>query len=254
MKVKFSIRQEIRIALGLILVFFLIAFSERKQGGVLCTNVVVELENIHDNHFMDEEDVSRLVERSTPLLKGTAINRLDLRAIEKTLLLDRHISDAELYGDHKGNLIVRVELRRPVARIVQDDAPDAYVAEDGVIMGISDKFSSRVMILSGKGMKPMVEAGDLTKTETGKKLKAMIEYILEDSFWAAQVAQMDLNARGEITIYPQVTGQIVEFGTPDNYEDKLRKLMVFYKDILPQKGWTRYEKVNLTYDGQIIAR
>jgi cell division protein FtsQ len=254
MKVKFSIRQEIRIALGLILVFFLIAFSERKQGGVLCTNVVVELENIHDNHFMDEEDVSRLVERSTPLLKGTAINRLDLRAIEKTLLLDRHISDAELYGDHKGNLIVRVELRRPVARIVQDDAPDAYVAEDGVIMGISDKFSSRVMILSGKGMKPMVEAGDLTKTETGHKLKAMIEYILEDSFWAAQVAQMDLNARGEITIYPQVTGQIVEFGTPDNYEDKLRKLMVFYKDILPQKGWTRYEKVNLTYDGQIIAR
>lgn len=254
MKVKFSIRQEIRIALGLILVFFLIAFSERKQGGVLCTNVVVELENIHDNHFMDEEDVSRLVERSTPLLKGTAINRLDLRAIEKTLLLDRHISDAELYGDHKGNLIVRVELRRPVARIVQDDAPDAYVAEDGVIMGISDKFSSRVMILSGKGMKPIVEAGDLTRTETGQKLKSMIEYILEDSFWAAQVAQMDLNARGEITIYPQVTGQVVEFGTPDNYEDKLRKLMVFYKDILPQKGWTRYEKVNLTYDGQIIAR
>lgn len=254
MKVKFSIRQELRIALGLILVFFLIAFSERKQSGVLCTNVVVELENLHDNHFLDEEDVSSLVERSTPLLKGTAINRLDLRAIEKTLLLDRHISDAELYGDFKGNLIVRVELRRPMARIVQDDAPDAYVAEDGVIMGVSDKFSSRVMILSGKGMKPMVEAGSLTSTETGQKLKEMIEFILEDSFWTAQVAQMDLNARGEITLYPQVTGQLVEFGTPDHYEDKLRKLMVFYKDILPQKGWTRYEKVNLTYDGQIIAR
>jgi cell division protein FtsQ len=254
MKVKFSIRQELRIALGLILVFFLIAFSERKQSGVLCTNVVVELENLHDNHFMDEEDVTSLVERSTPLLKGTAINRLDLRGIEKTLLLDRHISDAELYGDFKGNLIVRVELRRPMARIVQDDAPDAYVAEDGVIMGVSDKFSSRVMILSGKGMKPMVEAGSLTSTETGQKLKEMIEFILEDSFWTAQVAQMDLNARGEITMYPQVTGQLVEFGTPGNYEDKLRKLMVFYKDILPQKGWTRYEKVNLTYDGQIIAR
>jgi cell division protein FtsQ len=254
MKVKFSIRHEIRVALGLILVFFLIAFSERKQGGVLCTNVVVELENIHDNHFLDEGDVARLVEQSTPSLKGTAINRIDLRAIEKTLLLDRHIQDAELYGDFKGNLIVRVELRRPMARIVQDDAPDAYVAEDGVIMGVSDKFSARVMILSGKGMKPMVEAGDLTKTETGQKLKEMIEYVLDDSFWTAQVAQMDLNSRGDITIYPQVTGQVVEFGSPDNYEDKLRKLMVFYKDILPQKGWTRYEKVNLTYEGQIIAR
>ena len=65
---------------------------------------------------------------------------------------------------------------------------------------------------------------------------------------------MDINANGEITIYPQVTGQIVEFGTPDGYEDKLRKLMVFYKEVLPQKGWTRYEKVNLKYEGQVIAQ
>jgi cell division protein FtsQ len=29
--------------------------------------------------------------------------------------------------------------------------------------------------------------------------------------------------------------------------------MIFYKEILPQRGWTRYERVNLEYDGQIIA-
>lgn len=253
MKIKFSIRNEVRIAVGLGLVFFLIAFSERKQGGVLCKNIIVELENIHDNHFMDEADIARLVENSTPALKGTAINRIDLRGIERTLMLDKHIQDAELYGDLKGNLIVRVELRRPIARIVQDDAPDAYVAEDGTVMGISDKFSSRVMILSGRGMKKMVEAGNLNKVEEGQQLMEMMEYILEDRFWTAQVAQMDVNAAGDITIYPQVTGQLVEFGSPANYEDKLRKLMVFYKDILPQKGWTKYEKVNLNYEGQIIA-
>ena len=253
MKVKFNIRNEVRIAVGLGLVFFLIAFSERKQGGVVVKNIIVELENIHDNHFMDEADVTRLVENSTPSLRGTAVNRIDLKAVEKTLMLDKHISDAELYGDLKGNLIVRVELRRPIARIVQDAAPDAYVAEDGTVMGISDKFSSRVMILSGRGMKKMIEAGNLYKTEEGQQLMEMIEFILEDQFWTAQIAQMDLNSKNEITIYPQVTGQIVEFGTPVNYEDKLHKLMVFYKDILPQKGWTKYEKVNLNYEGQIIA-
>jgi cell division protein FtsQ len=253
MKVKFSVRNEIRIAVALVLVFFLIAFSERKQGGVLCTNVVVELENIHDNHFLDEADVIRLVNQSAPGLKGMSVNRIDLRAIERALMTDRHIRDAELYGDLKGNLVVRVELRRPIARIVQDDAPDAYVAEDGVVMGISDKFSSRVMILSGKGMKKLVEAGDLTKVEAGVQLMEMMEFILDDSFWTAQVAQLDVNTLDEITLYPQVTGQVVEFGTAERFEDKLHKLMVFYKEILPQKGWTRYEKVNLTYDGQIIA-
>jgi cell division protein FtsQ len=253
MKLKFSIPNEIRAILALGLVFFLIAFSERKQGGVLCTNVVVELQNIHDNHFMDEADVVRLVEKNAPVLKGVSVGRIDLRSIENALLLDRHIRDAELFGDLKGNLVVQVELRRPIARIVQDDAPDAYVAEDGVVMGISDKFSSRVMILSGQGMKPMVQAGDLTKTEQGRELMEMMEYVLEDPFWKAQIAQLDMNARGEIFMYPQVTGQVVEFGTTERYEDKLRKLMVFYKEVLPQQGWTRYERVNLNYEGQVIA-
>lgn len=253
MKLKFSIRNEIRIALALGLVCFLIAFSERKQGGVLVSNVVVELDNIHDNHFMDEADIARLVKKNAAEITGVAVNRIDLKAIEKMLMMDRHILDAELYGDLKGNLIVNVELRRPIARIIQDDAPDAYVAEDGVVMGVSDKFSSRVMILSGGGMKKMVKDEDLMKSEGGRKLMEMIEYILDDPFWTAMVAQMDVNTKGEISIYPQVTGQVVEFGTPDQFEDKLSKLMVFYKEILPQKGWTRYERVNLNYEGQIIA-
>ncbi len=253
MKPKFSIRKEIRIGVGLGIVFFLIAFSERKQGGVICKNVIVELENINDNHFLDESDVSRLVETSSQALKGTAINRIDLKSIEKNLTIDRHISDAELYGDLKGNLIVRVELRRPIARIVQDDAPDAYIAEDGVIMGVSEKFSARVMIISGKFTKQLLESGNLNKTDEGIVLMEMIEFITEDPFWKAQIAQMDISQRGDVTIYPQVTGQVVEFGSPTNYEQKFRKLMVFYKEILPQKGWTKYERVNLTYDGQVIA-
>lgn len=254
MKYKLSIRKEIRIVAALVIVLLLIAFSERKQGDVTCKNVLVKLDNINDNHFLDEGDISRQVEAIGQSLKGTNMDRIDLRAIEKALIYDRHIKDAELYTDLKGNLIVRIELRRPIARIVQDDAPDAYVSEDGVIMDVSEKFTSRVMIISGKSAKGLLELGDLKKTKEGRMLLEMIEFIHEDPFWKAQVAQMDINGKGEITIYPQVTGQLVEFGTPENYELKFRKLMVFYKEILPQKGWTKYERVNLTYEGQVIAQ
>jgi cell division protein FtsQ len=81
----------------------------------------------------------------------------------------------------------------------------------------------------------------------------MLEYIRDDRFWSAQVAQLDLAASGKITIYPQVTGQRVEFGRPENIDTKFRKLMVFYREILPQRGWTRYQRVNLEYEGQVIA-
>jgi len=253
MKVKFSIRKELWMAAGLALVFFLIAFSERKQGGVMCKNVIVDIDNISDNHFLDEVDVASLIGRGNQSLKGESIDRIDLKSIEKALMMDRHIADADIYGDLKGNLIVNVELRRPIARIVQDDAPDAYIAEDGVVMGVSDKFSSRVMIISGAMTRKLVESGDLNKTEEGQKLMEVIEFVTDDPFWKAQIAQLDINGKGEIVIYPQVTGQLVEFGTTERYEDKFDKLMVFYKEILPQKGWTKYERVNLKFEGQVIA-
>jgi len=254
MKNKISIRKEIRIGAGLVILLLLIAFSERQQSEAVCKNVLVELVNVNDNHFLDEKDISRQVDAIGKSLKGASMERINLKGIEKALMFDRHIQDAELYTDLKGNLIVRVELRSMMARIVQDDAPDAYIAEDGAIMDTSEKFSSRVMIVSGRYVKKLLQSGNLTRTPEGKTLLEMIEFINEDPFWRAQVAQLDMNSQGEITIYPQVTGQVVEFGKAEDFERKFLKLMVFYKEILPQKGWTKYERVNLTYDGQVIAQ
>ena len=252
MKGNFNIRKEIKAAVAILGLTFLIAFSERKQGGAVCKVVVVELDNLNENHFLDEADIMQLVEGSGEPIKGVGIGRIKLKAIENKLKYDKHILDAELFGDLKGNLIVNVELRRPIARIVQSDAPDAYIAEDGVIMPVSEKYTSRVLLISGV-VKELLESEDLNKSEEGKQLLAMIEFINADRFWRAQVAQLDLTKNGKVIIYPQVTGQLIEFGKPDNVEVKFKKLMVFYKEILPTRGWTRYERVNLEYEGQVIA-
>jgi cell division protein FtsQ len=158
-----------------------------------------------------------------------------------------------LYGDWKGNLVVNVELRRPIARIVQEDASDAYIAEDGTIMPVSEKFTSRVVLISGSLVKKLLESEDLNKTEYGPPLLELLALIRADDFWRAQVAQLDMGTDGKITIFPQVTGQRIEFGKPENIEMKFRKLMIFYKEILPQRGWTKYKRVNLEFDGQVIA-
>jgi len=253
MKWKLNIRKEVKVAVALLAISFLIAFSERKMDDVVCKDIVVELDNARENHFLDEADVLKLVESSNQSIKGTSLDHVDLRAIEKKLKQDKHILDADLYGDLKGNLIVNVELRRPIARIVQSDAPDAYIAEDGVIMSVSENYTSRVVLISGAYVKQLLELGDLNKKEEGKNLLEMIEFINDDKFWKAQVAQLDINSQGKITILPQVTGQQVQFGKAVDIENKFRKLMIFYKEILPTRGWTRYERINLEYEGQIIA-
>jgi cell division protein FtsQ len=163
------------------------------------------------------------------------------------------VKDAELFSDLKGNLIVNVQLRRPIARLVQDDGPDAYIAEDGTVMPVSEDFTSRVIIISGAFVKTILTYQNLNEFEEGQQLISMIEYINEDKFWEAQASQLDINKAGKVFIIPQVTDQVVEFGKPINIEEKFTKLKVFYKKILPQMGWNKYERVNLEYQGQVIA-
>ena len=141
MKWKLDIRKEIKVAVALLAISFLIAFSSRKQDGIVCKDIVIDLENIRENHFLDEADVLKLVEGSGQKIIGTSLDYINLKSIETKLKYDKHILDAELFGDLKGNLIVSVELRRPIARIVRENAPDAYIAEDGVIMPVSEKYS-----------------------------------------------------------------------------------------------------------------
>lgn len=254
MKLKLpNIKREIRVTVALVAIGSLIAFSERKAGSWICHNIVIELDNETENHFLDEGDVLRLVNAGQSTMIGTSMDNINLKQLEKKLKYDRHILDAEIFGDLKGNLVVKVELRRPIARIVRDDAPDAYVAEDGTIMSVSEKYTSRVVLISGAFTRKLVDAGNMYELEEGKQIMEMIDFIYDDRFWRSQVAQMDVDNSGDITIYPQVTGQRVEFGKPENVASKFRKLMIFYKEILPTRGWTKYEKVNLKYEGQIIA-
>jgi cell division protein FtsQ len=158
-----------------------------------------------------------------------------------------------LYSDIKGNLIVNVVLRRPIARIVRSYGPSVYIAEDGAIMPVSEKFSTRTLLISGELANQIMHEENILKSEGGSEFFYMINLIRNDEFWRAQIAQVDFSTIHKTTLYPQIGGQVIEFGKLENIDAKFSKLKVFYKEILPQKGWNTYRRVNLEYDGQIVT-
>jgi cell division protein FtsQ len=89
--------------------------------------------------------------------------------------------------------------------------------------------------------------------DEGKDLFYFIKYIEKDKFWSAQFAQLKVDKRGMIEIFPQVTKQMIEFGDTYQYDEKLKKLKIFYDKILPDRGWNRYNRVNLKFENQIIC-
>lgn len=253
MKLKFNLKREIKIGAALLVVGMFIAFTERRQGNVAIKDISIKIDNLNENHFVDENDVLDLMELDQQTLKGAGLEEVNLKEIEKRVRQEPFIKEADIYSDIKGNVVIRVELRRPVARLVRNDGPDGYIAEDGTIMPVSSKYTSRVILISGGFIRTLLKQRNANDLEEGKQLMQLIQTIRENDFWNAQIAQLDIDSKANITMYSQVGDERIEFGKPDDQETKFKKLMIFYKEILPRTGWNKYKRVNLQYAGQIVA-
>lgn len=249
MKLKLNIRRELKIGGIILLLIGLIAFTERNFGNHLNGTIEIKIVNLQENHFISEEDVRRIMELNPAKLH----DGVDFKLVEQKLRKNPFISDAELYTDLKGTLFVKVQLRRPIARMVRNDGPDGYLADDGTVMPVSDEFTARVVLISGPYVNEMLKLSNISNNEMGIALMSLLKILSEDEFWHAQVAQLDIDAKGRIQFFTQIGDERIEFGTADNLEDKLSRLMIYYKEILPRTGWNKYARVNLEYEGQIVT-
>ncbi|MCA6073922.1 cell division protein FtsQ/DivIB [Fulvivirga sedimenti] len=250
---KSYIRQGGRVLLVLAFMVMAIAFTDRVDNGDTCNELVINILNQTDNYYLDESDVSNLVtDHGQTLVTGQPFSELNLKEMEGKVREEPFVEDVEIYRDLKGNLIVNVDLKRPMARIIRSGAPHAYIAEDGTIMPVSEKFTSRVVLVSGKYADKLIAQKE-EDAESNEQVLQMLRTVYEDPFWSGQVAQIDIDKNLNMTIYPQVTKQRIEFGKPVDLEEKFAKLMIFYKKILPSKGWNTYDRVNVEFKDQIIA-
>jgi len=240
-----------KIITAIVMVAAVIGFAERKNNGSVCSDIVIKIDNQHNNYFVDEADIlSLMTADGEEVIVGNSFEELNLKAIEQRVNSEPFIKDVQIYKDLKGNMLVHAELRRPYARVLSDK--QTYIAMDGTFLPISSNYTTRAIILSGEYFDKNKEAS-LLATAEGKQVYDMLNFIYNDKFWKAQIAQIDIDKDLNMIMYPQVTKQKIEFGTPDNYMGKFKKLKIFYKRILPQKGWNYYERVNLEYKDQIIA-
>lgn len=239
------------ILLGVTLIGF-IAFTEHKTEERGLANLDVYVEAVSDVYFVDEKEVATLLNNAFPGLLGhSATKKVSIHEVEKKVEAHPFVKKAEVYEDLKGTLMVKVSQHVPMARIVRPMAADGYISSSGKILPTSSNYTTRVLILTGRKAEELLKEADLSIGH--KPLLELIRYISSDPFWSAQISALDLLANGDINMHQQVGKQVIEFGKPEDIELKFRKIKTYYKQILPEKGWNTYSRVNVKYKDQIIC-
>jgi cell division protein FtsQ len=231
----------------------LIGFVEKESDDREIKKVIIRLEDKEGNHFIDEEDIKRLISNHyTDSIRGKRYEEVNLKELEDRIYKNKFVEKVEVYKDHKGNLMADVTQWRALARIVQQSGPHAYIGENGNILPISSKYTARVVIVDGERAGKFLDSAFQVSAEA-KAFVNLLRYIEKDPFLKAQVSQITYKKNGDLLIHSQVGDEIVEFGKADQVEEKFNKYKIYYKKILPAKGYNRYKRVNLKYKEQIIC-
>lgn len=234
-------------ALCTVIFITVIGFASRKD--LHLNSLQVDISSTEGLNFIDEEEVVDLMRGEENEL-SLPVSKWDMSEMERRVEANPFVLDAQVYRDVKGNVLVKVDQRKPIARTYHEKVKDSYIDVNGNLLPTAARFTARVPLVEIEGLS---WDENLTETEYGKDLLHFLNYIEKDEFWRAQIAHIYVSPNGQIEMLPQVTKQRIEFGMPEDIEKKFEKLMLFYKKILPVKGWNTYTKVNLKFKDQIIC-
>jgi len=237
---------------AIIAVVVLIVFSSNTFSTDRCKKIEVKIKNADDQFFIDKQEVENLATNyGTDQLKTKFFKDIDLQEIEKRVLKNKQIKSCQVFRGIEGNLNIDIEQHIPVARILGfNGREDVYVDNEGSFFPLSERYSARIVLLSGEYFRNLPSL----KQKRQQKLLNFINLINDDSFLRAQFTQLDIDKTGNINIVPLLGNHTVEFGAPDNIENRLNRLKIFYKQILPVQGWDKFTHVSVKYDGQLVCK
>jgi cell division protein FtsQ len=243
------------LATVLVLILAAYFFSMLSGGDKMLKNLTVNIESGSDtSHFIGNADIKKMItEQLGKQLSDVRLDDLDTKALERTLRENMFVAECHVSKDVAGNLVVDIRENKPLARILTNFGKGGYLAENGEVLPLSERSTARVLMICGRGSEKMLKS-DFWKSETGQKIFKFLDFIEKNEFLKAQVAEVHFDEHLNAVLFPHIGDERIEIGMPDNFQKKFENLMVYYKKIVPFKGWQAYKNINLKIDNQIICK
>lgn len=229
----------------------LFVFAWQAKSIKKCKDIDVELVGENPTAlFMNEQEILRILNEQHVNI-GTPINALNLAQIERSLEKTAWIKNAELYFDNQLILRVRIEQRLPIARIFTVTGQSFYVDKENNQLPLRQLSVLRLPVFTGFTSDQAV----LSKPDSVllENIVHFASVIKEDSFFSAQIAQINIAPNGDFELIPTLGDHTVLLGSIDQLENKLDRLYTFYKKIWVASGINAYQVLDLRFNNQIVT-
>ncbi len=221
-------------------------YRNSELGFLNSEEILNGLSTIENLHF-DQKSIDSL-----------KINNLETDKIENLLNINPYIDEVDSYFTVDGRLLINIKEKEPIIRIYDSGNEGFYIDKNGDILPISRQFAPRVTIANGYIVDKITDFNSnivdtIYRNTVLQELFYLTLLINQNELLKAQINQIYVNSKGEYDLIPELGNHIVQFGTFDNAQIKLRNLIAYYKKYLKTSNWDSYKTINLTYKDQIVC-
>lgn len=224
------------------LVFSVFFLNPRVGGDRLCTAVQVEIADTLERHYLNREDILKILERAKLSPVGKNISSVKTEEIIQKLEENRLIKKVNCYKTIGGDVMIKIEQRIPILRIFSDKG-NYFIDNDGEVMPPPRNVVAYLPVASGS----------IDEDFAREKLYGFVRFLQKDKFWNAQIEQIHVTPNQDIELIPRVGNHRIILGKIDDYKENLEKLRLFYGKGLNKIGWNRYSVINLKYKNQVVC-
>jgi cell division protein FtsQ len=208
-----------------------------KEGEVLITED--EIEKMFNNFIKVREN-------------STKIGDVPLNEVREYFINEPLIKRADVYIDIHQNLHIDIVQRVPFLRILTHGGKSFLMDQEGFAFPVSKNYSPRLLVVTG--FLPGYQEGlSLAEHNQYKEVIEISQIIHEDEFWKSTIEQIHIDEFGEFVLVPKIGARKIEFGGQSNAREKLEKLKIFYREVLPELGWDTYHSLNIKFNKQVIG-
>ena len=228
----------------------LMLLAMRKKDKLVCKTVNITVKGEEENVFVDRHQIMDVL-KAHGIKQDVSLEGIDLHEIELALERNPWIASAEIFFDHAQVLHTVVLEREPVARVFTLQGSSFYIDSTGLRLPLSDSRTARLPVFTGfPSAKKQLSVPDSLVLDDVRKIAV---FVAADSFWNRQVSQANIKSNRTYELAMTIGNQLVAIGDAEDLDQKFYRLREFYQQVWPVAGFEKYERIDVQYQGQVVA-
>lgn len=234
--------------LSLVLVAYMavaLAFTYRYAASEPYGALRISIAQTPTSGFVTADDIDSELSGLSAVIASLPADSVSTLEIERRISSLDNIERANCVTLNNRQVLLDITPIVPVARVIDTaSGADFYINAAGKAMKASQRYRVDVPVVTGA----------FSEKVTPSIVVPLLRHLEAHPDHAALASAIKVEPNGDIMLVPRIKGHMVNLGDTTIIDNKFARLLIFYRDVMPVKGWEYYDLVSVKWDGQVVAK